>query len=153
MAPCVHEAGHAVIGHLLGARVAYVRIAGGGAGSGDSLIGTDEPRISAHVRVAGYPAELRYCEMVGDCPADRHPMHSAHDDNERAWASAQEACPGDMAAAVALLAEARETVRGMVTQEWGRIERVARALFDSPDGVIHSGPLSELLAAPDPPSG
>jgi len=153
MAPCVHEAGHAVIAHLLGARVAHVRIAGGGVGSGDSLIGTEEPRISVYVRVAGYPAELRYCEMVGDCPADRHPIHSAHDDDERAWASAQEACPGDIAAAAALLTEARESVGMMVAQEWGRIERVARALFDSPDGFLQSGLLSLLLDAPEAPRG
>src|ERR1039458_3153454 len=120
MAPCAHEAGHAVIAHALGARVAHVRIADGGAGSGDSLISTDDPRTSVHVRVAGYPAELRYCEMVGDCPADRHPMHSAHDDNERAWALAQKVCPGDLAAAAALLAQARETVGKMVEREWDR---------------------------------
>jgi hypothetical protein len=152
MAPCVHEAGHAVIAHILGARVAHVRVADGGVGSGDSLISTVDPRISVQVRVAGYPAELHYCEMVGDCPADRHPMHSAHDDDERAWALAQEVCPEDLAGAGALLEQARETVGKMVEREWDRIERVARALFDSPDGILHIGPLSELLGAPDVPS-
>ena len=149
MAPCVHEAGHGVIGHLVGARVANLRVDARGVGSGESLIAADDPRTKVLVRVAGLAAELRYCEMVGDCPADRHPTHSAHNDNERAWASAQEACHGHMAAATRLLAESRETVTTMVAQEWGRIERVALAIFNKPDRILKNGPFLELMDKPD----
>lgn len=143
MAPCVHEAGHAVIAHLLGASVAGIVV--NDDGSGESKIGHAKPRISVHIRVAGYIAELRYCGLVGDCPADRHPSLSTSDDNERAWASAQETCPGNLVAASALLSEAKETVATMVADEWSRIERVALALVNSPNGRLMSGPLAALL--------
>jgi len=140
-----------VIGHVLGAR--GVGVVTNGAGSGETIIGYTEPWISVHIRVARFPAELRFCEIVGDCPADRHPVHSTHDDNERACASAQEACREDIATASAILAEARDTVRTMVAQEWPRIERVALAVYNSPDGILKSRPVAELLDGLGAPSG
>jgi hypothetical protein len=148
MAPCVHEAGHGVIGHLVGARVANLRVEARGVGSGLSLIAADDPQTSVLVGVAGLPAEQRYCDMVGDCPADRAPVHSAHDDDERAWAAAQEACPGDKAAASVFLADSRERVDALVVENWDRIVRVARALFDSPDGLLRHQRFIELMEEP-----
>ena len=51
------------------------------------------------VAVAGRGAEERYCEIVGDCPADRRPMHSDVDDSEGARESAKELTLGDIGAA------------------------------------------------------
>ena len=141
IAPCVHEAGHAVIAHVLGARVIGMIV--NHDGSGESKIETAEPRAEVHIRLAGYIAELRYCESVGDCPSDRHPSLSRSDDNERAWVAAQEACAGDLSAASALLNEARGTVTTTVTEEWARIERIALAL--SGTGRLTSGPLSDIF--------
>lgn len=123
----------------------------GKAGGARPSSGTLLHRVSVHVRVAGYYAELRYCELVGGCPADRHPTLSVHDDNERAWASAQETCSGDLPAASRLLAEARATVEERVSEEWSRIERVAIALYESPDGFLRAGRIAELLVEPPSP--
>lgn len=75
---------------------------------------------------------------------------SVHDDNDRAWASAQEACSGDLPAASRLLAEARATVEERVSEEWSRIERFAIALYESLDGRLRARRIAELLV--DPPS-
>lgn len=56
--------------------------------------------------------------------------------------------PGGMAAAVALLAEARETVGRMVAQQWSRVERAARALFGSLDRILKRGAFLELMEEP-----
>lgn len=71
--------------------------------------------------------------MVGDCPADRHPMHSAVDDNEKALEAAKKLCLGDIGAARKFVDQSRTVVERLVGHEWPRIERLARGLFESPD--------------------
>jgi hypothetical protein len=88
---------------------------------------------------------LRYCELVGGCPADRHPSLSTSDDNERAWEQAKVACPGNLAQASRLLAEAKDAATTMVAEEWARIERLAVALCSSPGRILKSRSLKELL--------
>ncbi len=131
MAPCVHEAGHAVIAHVLGGRVAWVRVAPDG--SGDAHIALPDPRGQVVGRLAGRPAELHYWDLVGGGPAECHPSRSDTDDRAEAWAAAQRACPGDLAAASELLAKSAETAAEMVEAHWSRIESVAQAVYESPD--------------------
>ena len=125
IAPCVHEAGHAVIADVLGGVVAFVQVARGD-GSGESNIRIEDPRNEAIGRLAGSAAERRYNDLVGGCPPDRHPELSDHDDRDRALAAAQRACPGDLLAASDLLAESRTKAEVMVQAEWDRI-RARRA--------------------------
>jgi hypothetical protein len=135
-----------VIADVHGALVAHVRIAGHRDGTGESLIGgTDDPQIKLVIRLAGLPAERRYCEIVGDCPADRDPSHSAHDDNERAWALGQEVYPDDGHKASELLTASRGVAETMVEEEWVRIQRVALALYDSPDNMLRATQFRELM--------
>jgi hypothetical protein len=146
MAPCVHEAGHAVIAHVLGGRIGHVRIASEADGSGDALIeGIDEPRTKLIVRLAGLPAERRYCEMVGDCPTYRDPMYSAHDDKERAWILAREIYPGDTLKASNLLKASRATAQTLVQEKWDRIELVAIALYESEGDLVEATQFRELM--------
>ena len=105
-------------------------------GAGESRIRTAEPRTEVHIRSAGFVAEMHYCELVGGCPAERHPSFSKDNDDQLAWAAAQEACPDNLAEASALLAEKRSGVEAMVIDEWGRIERLAIALGRRPTGTI-----------------
>jgi len=63
LAPCVHEAGHAVIAHALGVQV--ISLITNPDGSGQSLIKEADPRTEVKIRVAGVISELRYCELVG----------------------------------------------------------------------------------------
>jgi hypothetical protein len=145
MAPCVHEAGHGVIGHLVGALVVHLRVDPPGLGTGDTCIKPDGPLMDVLVRVAGRAAEERYCEMVGDCPADRRPMHSAIDDNEKALEAAKELCLGDIAAARNLVDQSRKIVATLVVEEWPRIERVALGLYESPDRFLKRRKFLELF--------
>jgi hypothetical protein len=63
------------------------------------MIRSPNAEVEVRIRVAGYPAKAHYCELVGDCPPERHPSLSNSDDRERAWSAAQEARPGDLLAA------------------------------------------------------
>src|SRR6202789_3058926 len=101
MASCVHEAGHAVIANLLGGRVAFVMVAPDG--SGESMTSLPDPRREVIGRLAGRAAEQRYWDRMGGGPEECHPSHSDAHDREAAWVSAQQACPGDLAAASELL--------------------------------------------------
>jgi hypothetical protein len=146
MAPCVHEAGHAVIAHVLGGRVRHVRIDTEADGSGDSEIGgIEDLRTKLIVRLAGLPAERRYCEMVGDCPTDRDPLYSAHDDKARAGVLAREVYPGDTAKASKLLKASRATAQTLVQEKWDRIESVAIALYESTDNMIKASQFRDLM--------
>lgn len=123
-------------------------------GAGESRIRKAEPRTEVHIRSAGFAAEMYYCELVGGCPAERHPSLSKDDDDQLAWAAAQEACPENLAEASALLAQARSGVAAMVIDEWERIERLGMALWEKTDRnyltvrEIHAelpgGPTSEI---------
>jgi hypothetical protein len=79
-------------------------------------------------------------------------MHSAHDDNKKAWEEAQAAHPGDPAAAKRLLGEAKTTVGVMVVERWERIARIATAASQATNGILKHRPLTELLGPP-PDSG
>ncbi len=143
MAPCAREAGHAVIAHSLG--VPVMGMTTDPNGSGACHIGRSEPQVGVLIAVAGYFSELRYCELVGGCPANRHPNLSKSDDDQRAWAAAQEAFPLDVAGASRFLAETRATVPATVIEYWSHIERVALGMFQSPNGILKSQPLRSLL--------
>jgi hypothetical protein len=149
LAPCVHEAGHAVIAHALGVQV--ISLITNPDGSGQSLIKEADPRTEVKIRVAGVISELRYCELVGGCPPDRHPTLSTSDDNERAWAAAKELCSGSLAAASTLLVNMQSDVETMVAGWWSRIERVAIALCEA--GRLTSQPLADLLNGKSPSCG
>lgn len=142
--PCIHEAGHAVVAHGLGVDVFDLWV-NFGHGSGVCNSGLTDHQTSVHVRLAGSVAELHYWNQVGGGPADRHPMHSAHDDNEKAWAEAQAAFPGDTAAASRLLDEAKTAVPVLVVENWGRIERVATAASQTTNGILKHRTLMDLL--------
>jgi hypothetical protein len=131
MQPCIHEAGHAVVAHLLDCRVAFVLVARDG--SGESRIAATEPRCEVVGRLAGRIAEERYWDRTGGGPAECHPAHADTHDREAAWAAAQLACEGDLRAAHELLEESRATAAEMVDAEWTHIENVARAVYESPD--------------------
>jgi hypothetical protein len=98
MAPSVHEAGH-------GVRTPVRRHGrpsssqSPGTGTGDASIKAYGPLMDVLAAVAGRGAEERYCEIVGDCPADRRPMHSDVDDSEGARESAKKLTLGDIGAA------------------------------------------------------
>ena len=110
MAPCVHEAGHAVIAHLLGGRVAFVMVAPDG--SGESNISLPDPRREVVGRLAGRAAEQRYWDQMGGGPAECHPSHGDDHDREAAWTAALRACGGDPATASELLERSRGTALG-----------------------------------------
>jgi hypothetical protein len=135
-----------VVGHVLGAIVAVVQVDRRD-GSGVSLIKASDPRGELVHGLAGWKAELRYSEMVGGSPQDRHPTDSAHDDRERAWVVAREMCGDDKGAAVRLVTEAEEAAASMVDEHWGLIERIALALFNSPDGKLTATTFCELMDA------
>jgi hypothetical protein len=143
---CIHEAGHAVIAHSLGV---FVRDMWVDFGPGSGVCNTDptDHRTSVHIRLAGPIAELHYWDQVGGGPADRHPMHSAHDDNKEAWEEAQAAHPGDPAAAKRLLREAQTTVGVMVPERWELIARIATAASMTTNGILKHRPLMELMDA------
>lgn len=151
MAPCVHEAGHAVIAHALGGTIAHVRVSLDGEGRGDSFISLPNPSDQVIGRLAGLPAEQRYCDFVGDCPPDRNPSLSAHNDKEGAWDAARQAFPDDLRAASELLAQSGDTAREMVDSQWDRIQRVALALFNAPDGMLKASAFLSLVDAPETP--
>jgi hypothetical protein len=149
IAACVHEAGHAVIGHDLGGQVAIVQVDRSGNGGRISLIKADDPKVRTVVGSAGVAAELRYCEEVGGHPPDRPPKLSSSDDAERVKAAAQEACSGDEVAAAALVARSEIIAATMVAERWSRIERVALALFNTDDYVLRHRQFMDLMETPD----
>jgi hypothetical protein len=133
-----------VIAQVLGATVACLQADPDS--SGESKI---RPAGGAQTELtyglAGLPAELRYCEMTRHCTLYETHRQSADDDYESAWAVALEAIPGDTEAAEALISEAEATAKTMVLEQWGRIERVALALFNSPGRTLSHGRLLELV--------
>lgn len=114
-------------------------------GSGESRIGKADPRTEVHIRLAGFAAEMHYCDLVRGCPAERHPVLAKDHDDQRAWAAAQEAFPDNQGEASLFLTDSRRAVENMVIQEWERIERLATALWERTDRNYLT--VSEIRAA------
>jgi hypothetical protein len=131
MQPCVHEAGHAVVAHRLGGRVAFVMVAPNS--SGESRTTITEPEREVVGRSAGRLAEQRYWHLTGGAPAECHPMYGDTDDRARAWEAAQLAYPDDVGAATALVQQSCVTAAEMVDADWDLIRAVARAVCESPE--------------------
>lgn len=144
LAPCIHEAGHAVIAHTLGVQVIDLHV-NFGPGDGVCNIALTDLRTSIHICLSGPSAEMHYFEGADGCPAERHPLHSATTDRKQAWERAQLVYPGNLGAAQRLRNEARDVVAVMVEDHWERIERIGLAASQTPDGVLRHGTLRRLL--------
>jgi hypothetical protein len=128
MAPCVHEAAHAVIAADLGVFVFEVVVAGDGEGAMTPDVCSDEQQV--YTALAGSAAEMRYCKLVGFPPdPGRRPEVGRWGDHEHAWAAAQRARPDDIWEARDFLANARVTVDQKVETLWESIVRLALELY------------------------
>ena len=145
MQSCFHEAGHAVIAHALGGRVQFVSVAPDG--SGLTPISLSDPKDKVVGRLAGRPAERRYCDLVGGCPPECDPSLHDCDDRREASAAAELTYPGDPRAIAELLTGSGDTATQMVEAEWSRIESVARAVYESPNGRLLGSVFFSMMEA------
>ena len=116
-------------------------------GSGESNIALTQPEREVAGRLAGRAAEQRYWDLTGGGPAECHPSHGDTDDREAAWAAAKLARSGDLGAASKLLEQSRDTAAEMVDSEWTRIESVARAVYESPNGRLLGSVFLSMMEA------
>ncbi len=153
LAPCIHEAGHAVVAEALGMRIVHMQVSEDGSGvttpsphGSEHLIGEAGAHREAQIALAGTAAETRYCNMVGypDEPG-YHPVHGRHGDRERTWRAVRECCEGDDGRASRLLSELRVVVDELVARNFDVITILAIALEAAGEDGLSGNVLAEML--------
>ena len=145
---CVHEAGHTIVGRVLGRPVIYVRASVDG--HGDSRVKHLYDADDLPVWFAGAEAERRYCELVaGGAPSTvqdgRHHLWGGKTDREGALALARQlAQEGDKPLA-ALINEANTRADELVGEHLEAILRFAEVLYDN-GGELYGAALQAALS-------
>ena len=153
MAPCIHEAGHAVVAHLLGICIDCVLVTPEGAGETRlaekgtiPLSPPDSDRREIQIALAGEIAETRYCEIVGlpETPG-QHPRWGRDQDNHRAHMVSVKTVGGDYERAQELITDLRPRVEVEVERNWDQIVQLANDLYR--DGNLSGPGLDRILGS------
>ena len=152
LAPAIHEAGHAVMAHILGMKIDRVTVRKDGSGEtvpdpfGSLALNRFESAVrEIRIALAGPAAETRYCVLVGypDNP-DHHPDASNDHDTRRARRAAMGVSSDDEMRAFSLIDSLRAQVDEATGPNWDVIVRCGFAIVQHE--TVRDPLLAQLLA-------